>query len=648
MSRFLNRTTQVIIDLALLAIAYGLAILVRFEGTFPGWMVGRLFVTWPYLVGFQYFLLVMFGVHRVSWRYFGMPDLARVVRAMLFAAGLAFGIRAGVGALAGPHSELGRVLIPYSVVSLDAIFAFLAITGARVGRRILAERTEIGRRRRTEKRARVPTLLIGAGRAGVLVAKEISGRPDLGIQPIGFLDDDPVKIGTVVHGVPVLGRIDQIATVAAKYHAKQTLVTIADASGKALRQIVELCDQGGLPVKVVPGLFEFIGDKVNLSIIRNVAIDDLLRREPVVLDADSKDNVLRDRVVLVTGAGGSIGSELCRQACRLAPKSLVLVEKAENSLFHIERELRDSFPHVPVVACIADICDEARIERVFKAHKPGIVFHAAAHKHVPMMEANPGEAVKNNTFGTKTLADTADRHGVGQFVMISTDKAVNPSSVMGATKRAAEVYIQALSQRSATRFVAVRFGNVLGSAGSVVPIFQEQIARGGPIKVTHPDMKRYFMTIPEATQLVIQAASIGRGGEIFILDMGEPIRIVDLARDLITLSGLRPGEDIDIVFTGPRPGEKLFEQLSTAEEKAERTRHPKIFIGKIAPQPLKQVEDGLRQLRGVTASDDAEEIRLALRALVREYAWEGMDPASSSPKPAPVSAPVVLKEARPG
>jgi FlaA1/EpsC-like NDP-sugar epimerase len=376
----------------------------------------------------------------------------------------------------------------------------------------------------------------------------------------------------------------------------------------------------------MPGIDQLISGQVTLNQLRSVAIEDLLGREPVMLDTQSLEAMLKDHVVLVTGAGGSIGSELCRQVARFAPKRLVLVERSEPALFEIHRELVAHHAAVDLVPCIADICDVGRVRAVFGAHRPTVVVHAAAHKHVPMMEWNPGEAIKNNVGGTKTVADAAHEFGVQQFVMVSTDKAVNPTSMMGATKRVAELYVQALNQRSKTRFVAVRFGNVLGSAGSVIPIFKEQIAKGGPVTVTDPEMRRYFMTIPEASQLVLQAATIGRGGEIFVLDMGQPVRIVDLARDLITLSGLVPDKDIEIRFTGLRPGEKLFEELSTAEEKAEKTRHPKIYIGRLPSRPVEEISRQVAGLlEGVDELDVAEAVR-RVREVVPEFQREAPVP----------------------
>jgi FlaA1/EpsC-like NDP-sugar epimerase len=382
-------------------------------------------------------------------------------------------------------------------------------------------------------------------------------------------------------------------------------------------------------VKIIPGVSELVEGKVNLSFIRDVAIEDLLRREPVELDSQAIAGTIEGRVVMVTGAGGSIGSELCRQLCHFAPARLLLVERAENALFEIHRELAKSFPGQLTEACLADLCDEARMARLLLEHRPEVVFHAAAHKHVPMMEQNPGEAVKNNVHGTRLLCDLSDAHGVSCLVMISTDKAVHPSSVMGASKRAAEIYVQALSQHSKTRFGIVRFGNVLGSAGSVVPIFKKQIAAGGPITVTHPDMQRYFMTIPEAAQLVLQAGTMGSGGEVFILDMGDPVKVMDLARDLVRLSGLKQ-EEIAFEFTGIRPGEKLSEELSTQAERADKTRHPKILVGRTSARDVAEVRRALDALLVVAQGGAGDAIREALSRLVTDCVWETASRGSSA------------------
>jgi len=394
------------------------------------------------------------------------------------------------------------------------------------------------------------------------------------------------------------------------------LVTAGSVTGKELRRLMERCRAAGATLKVIPALDQLLDGQHRVT-IRDVEINDLLRRAPVELDSAAIAGLLRNKVVLVTGAGGSIGSELCRQVLRFEPRTLVLVERAENNLFYVDRELRQVAGRTVVQACVGDVLDRRRLAHVFRTHQPEVVFHAAAHKHVPMMEANPGEALKNNVLGTKRVADAAHRHGALAFVMISTDKAVNPTSVMGVSKQLAERYVHALSQRSSTKFVVVRFGNVLGSNGSVVPLFQEQIRRGGPITVTHPDMTRYFMTIPEASQLVLQAAAMGRGGEIFVLDMGEPVRILDLAKDLVRLSGLTP-DDIEIEFTGTRPGEKLYEELYFEDEEMLPTPHPKLSVAYHRPTSVAEVQGAiLRLVRLVHGPSDV--IHAALQQVAHRY-----------------------------
>ncbi|MDP1921630.1 MAG: nucleoside-diphosphate sugar epimerase/dehydratase [Myxococcales bacterium] len=620
MRNLVTRSTQVLFDLLVLSAALFVAFLVRFEGELPLQMLKRLLFLWPYVVAFEYAVLVAFGVPKFAWSYFGLRETTRVLGATAAASAVLAVVRLVAASLLDQFGYAQYAVIPLGVLVANLAAAFLGVAGIRVLRRLQVEQQQ-SQRRRSPSTAMVRTMLVGAGQAGLMVAKEIATRPDLGIDPIGFIDDDPSKLGKVVHGLQVLGTSADLVRLCRQHEAKQGLVTIANAPGKDLRRIKALCDEAGITAKIIPGIYEIVGGQVNLSRIRGLSIEDLLRREAVVLETESISEAIRGRVVLVTGAGGSIGAELCRQICRFSPSALVLVEQAENNLFHIHRELVASFPALStaITPCVADICDAARVDSVFRAHRPSIVFHAAAHKHVPMMEWNPGEAVKNNVFGTRTLADASHAHGVGQFVMISTDKAVNPTSVMGVSKRCAEVYIQSLSQSSETRFVTVRFGNVLGSAGSVIPLFQEQIARGGPVMVTHPEMKRYFMTIPEACQLVLQAGSMGKGGEIFVLDMGEPVKIVDLARDLITLSGLRVGEDIEIEFSGIRPGEKLFEELSVAGEQLDKTRHPKIFVGRFRPHELEAVKQALAELRTLADSGGADQIREKFRQIVPEY-----------------------------
>ncbi len=612
--RLLNRSVQVTLDVAVLSIAYWLAFLFRFELALTSDWFRVLVTTWPYVVLLQYAGMTLFGVPKMSWRYISIGDAARVFLAVMASTAALAGLRLG-GPMVSAHLQI--VLIPLGVLAMNFALAFLGLVGVRALRRMRGEAVE--RKRQSAGVDRWPVLLIGAGQAGVMVARELANRPDLNLRPVGFLDDDRGKIGTNIGGLPVLGLTSDVAAIADRKHVHRALITIANAPGQQIRRITELCRDAQLETKIIPGIYEIVGDKVNLSRIREVAIEDLLGREPVQLDEEAVSSSISGCVVLVTGAGGSIGSELCRQVCRFGPARLVLVEQFENALFEIHRELTAAFPHIQIEPAIADVCDATRMDQIFESSSPQLVFHAAAHKHVPMMEWNPGEAVKNNVGGTRIVADLSHKHEVQRFVLVSTDKAVNPTSVMGATKRAAEIYLQALSLRSPTRFVTVRFGNVLGSAGSVIPIFREQIARGGPITVTHPEMRRYFMTIPEASQLVLQAGSMGEGGEIYILDMGEPVRIVDLARDLITLSGLRPDEDIQIRFSGVRPGEKLFEELSTDAEHADKTKHPKVFIGRIKPHSWDAVIAGVSALLEVAVGTANDRVRSALGDIVPEY-----------------------------
>jgi FlaA1/EpsC-like NDP-sugar epimerase len=638
MPRYLTRGLQVFLDVVVLSVAYWAAFLFRFEFRIPAYWARVAAVDWPYVVMISYIGLMAFGVPRFSWRYVSIRETLRMVIAMLAATTLFVGLRFAMDNVTG---ALQFAVIPLSVIASYFVFGCVGLVGVRVARRIFGEVQERKLRHSGRERARV--LLIGAGQAGVLVARELAARPDLALKPVGFLDDDERKLGSQISGLPVLGTTAQIGAIAEAKRVQRVLITIANAPGSVIRRITMACHEAGLDTKIIPGIYEIVGEHVNLSRIREVAIEDLLGRAPVELDDNQLSAAIRGEVVMVTGAGGSIGGELCRQVCRYAPARLVLVERFENSLFEIHRELLAGYPGVAIEPRIADVTDAVRMEQVFTEWRPSFVFHAAAHKHVPMMEANPAEAVKNNIGGTRVVADLADRLGVARFVLVSTDKAVNPTSVMGATKRVAEIYTQALGQRSETRFVTVRFGNVLGSNGSVIPIFKQQIAAGGPITVTHPDMQRYFMTIPEASQLVLQAGVMGAGGEIFILDMGEPVKIVDLARDLITLSGFKPDEDIAIEFSGMRPGEKLFEELSTRSEHADRTKHPKIFVGHIPASAYADAVSATDGLLALARCDAAAPVRAALGAAVPEYS--GAPPREAeAPRPEPETTPETAPE----
>jgi FlaA1/EpsC-like NDP-sugar epimerase len=633
MSRYLTRGLQVVIDLVAISIAYWLAFLFRFEFSIPRPYVQVALMNWGYVVLLQYAVLAGFGVLRYSWRYVSMREMIRIAVAVATSTAVLVALRLAVDKVGG---RWYLFVLPLGVIASNFVLAFVGLVGVRATRRLQGEARD--RRRREIQGARIRVLLIGAGEAGVMVARELRERPDLGLDAVGFLDDDKFKVGTSIGGLTVLGTTEQIAEIADRKRVKRVLITIANAPGPVIRRITLACAAAELDTKIIPGIYEIVGERVNLSRIRDVAIEDLLGRDQVQLDEAQVGDSIRGRAVMVTGAGGSIGSELSRQVARYAPSRLILVEQFENALFEIHRELVASFPELVIEPRIADVTDATRMTQVFDAGPPHAVFHAAAHKHVPMMEANPGEAIKNNVGGTRTVAELAVRFGVEQFVMVSTDKAVNPSSVMGATKRVAEILCQAHARTERTRFVTVRFGNVLGSNGSVIPIFKEQIARGGPVTVTHPEMCRYFMTIPEAAQLVIQAGAMGQGGEIYILDMGKPVKIVDLAKDLITLSGLVPGTDIEIVFSGVRPGEKLFEELSTGAESADKTKHPKIFIGRVeAAHPLAEVEAQVGALLALADVADVAALRAALARLVPEYRPAVQPPGRAATTPEPTS-----------
>jgi FlaA1/EpsC-like NDP-sugar epimerase len=513
--------------------------------------------------------------------------------------------------------------VPISICLIDTALAFGGALGLRVLRRAVYERSHMRRGGRERAGRRKPVLLIGAGRAGMLAAKEIRGRGDADLAIKGFIDDDRNKAGSMVQGVRVLGTTADLPRLVRDLDIDHVILTIAQTSRRDIRRIVGVCEQIPVRIRVIPGLYEILHGHVEVNHIRDIQVEDLLGREPVELDFEGMSQFLGGKTVMVTGAGGSIGSELARQVARFAPSRLLLVERAEPALFQIDREMREALPDLETVPLVADVGDAERMRRVLEAHRPQVILHAAAHKHVPMMESNAAEAVKNNVLATYTLGRLAGECGAEVFVLVSTDKAVRPTSVMGASKRIAELAAQSLDGRYKTRYVAVRFGNVIGSTGSVIPIFQEQIRKGGPVTVTHEQMKRYFMTIPEAAQLVLQAGGIGKGGEIFILDMGEPVRILDLAVDTITLSGLKPYEDIDIVVTGVRPGEKLFEELAVSEEQITKTLHPKIYIGAIVTYPEEKVLEGLSRLGDLARLGDERRVREFMAEFLPEARLNG-------------------------
>jgi FlaA1/EpsC-like NDP-sugar epimerase len=542
------------------------------------------------------------GIHRISWRFIALHDFPRLFTANLIGSALGAAI----------FAVLSHATLAPSIVALDFGICFGLTTGIPLGSRYLTE-TTARKARGNGRRA----LIYGAGIAGNTLLREIQGDPNASYYICGFLDDDPRKMNSQIYGVRVLGAGANIGDIVRKHRAEEVLVTTPSATQAEMARIWGYCHDAGVTVKTVPRITDILEQPL-LAQMRNVQVEDLLGRDPVQLDAESIRRKVQGKCVLVTGAGGSIGSELCRQLGRFGARSIIGFELSENNLYHLEQELIERHPGIAFVPAIGSICDRSRFREVLQTYKPTIIFHAAAFKHVPMMESHLIEAVRNNILGTYTVALEAAEHTVSDFIMISSDKAVRPTSVMGVTKRVAELFIRAIDHTQ-TRFVSVRFGNVLGSNGSVVPTFKRQIAQGGPVTVTHPEMRRYFMTIPEAVQLVLEASAMGSGGEIFVLDMGEPVKIVDLAQKLIVMSGLRPGVDVQIQFTGLRPGEKLFEELSASGEEVVPTHNPKITIFAGPTMPFKTMEDSIAEVERLCSVRDFPALLLLLRDLVPEY-----------------------------
>jgi FlaA1/EpsC-like NDP-sugar epimerase len=611
--RLLSRKVQFALDLIVLVAAFYVAYNLRFDFSVPGAELRRMLLQAPLVVTVQFGTLIILGVYLFIWRYVGMAEMPKFAAAGVVSCLPLLAIRLGL------PQQFRDLQVPLSVILMDTVLAFGGVLGLRVLRRTVYEWSR--KRRSLVHRTsgeRKPILLIGAGRAGFLAAGEIQSRGDSDLEIKGFLDDDPGKHGSIIQGIRVLGSIDRLPQLVADLGIDHVVISIAQGSRSEFLRILDVCKQIPIKVRVVPDLHEILHGNVQVSRIRDLRIEDLLGREPVNLDEAEIQDFLAGKTVMVTGAGGSIGSELARQVARFQPAKLLLVERAECALFDINRELEGNSPELVRVPLVADVGDDSRMRHIFGTYAPQVVLHSAAHKHLPMMEHNPTEALKNNVLATHALGRLAGEFGVEVFVLMSTDKAVRPTSVMGASKRTAELVVQSLDRAYETRFVAVRFGNVIGSAGSVVPIFREQILSGGPVTVTHPEMTRYFMTIPEAAQLVLQAGAMGEGGEIFVLDMGEPVRILDLAKEAILLSGLRPFVDINIEFTGVRPGEKLFEELQITEEAMSKTRHPKIFIGKIAAYPSQEVAVALKRIEFLAQYGHERDIRHYLSALLPE------------------------------
>lgn len=541
-----------------------------------------------------------FGLYRRMWIYASMRELRLVVGAVTVASALVSLIMLTL------FYNGFFISFPRSVLVIDWITSLIFIGGLRFGLRMLAE-SKNAQNGSKPSSFRKNTLIIGAGDAGALVAKELLKNAHLNLNPIGFLDDNPDKFKQQIHGVPVIGKLRDLTRTIEARNIHEVVIAIPSAPGRIVRLVSDGCRKHRIPYRTMPGLYELLGGQVSVSRLREVDIADLLRREPAQIDDSLVGAIIKNRVVLVTGAGGSIGTELCRQIAQWAPAELILLGHGENSIFETYLEIKEGYPDLKISASITDIRDRNRISQEFERYHPQVVFHAAAHKHVPLMENNVEECVLNNVLGTRNVIECAQNAHVERLVMISTDKAIRPVSVMGATKRLAEMLVLEAAGRTGQPYVVVRFGNVLGSRGSVVPLFKRQIAHGGPVTVTHPKMKRYFMTIPEAVHLVLQAAGIGKGGETFILNMGEQIRIVDLAQDLIRLSGLEPGKDIEIVFSGVRDGEKLSEDLWNEGRDFKNTVHPDIFS-----------EEGMELLRGEKLPAAVEE----LIALSNQGCWE--------------------------
>lgn len=614
------------LDLLALLVLPALALTLRLDG--PSW--------WPRLIPALLFyilaallvklpIFINLGLYQRYWRYASVNDLFRVGLAVCLST------LALTALFFAAYPLLGRsgLVMFRTVPVIDGLLTLLAVSGSRFGVRMVYHW-----QRRYQHPGGQRVLVIGAGEAGIQVVRELRTNPQLKLAPVAFVDDDPAKIGTEVQGLPVVGRSGDIPVLVERYHIEQIVLAMPSVPLPRQRKIYEICENTGLFIYSLPGMYELLAGHKTVSRIPQIDIRRLLHREPVVTDQSEVAESLRGQVVLVTGAGGSIGSELCRQIARFQPAELILLGHGENSIFEINMDLGLSFPGLVTRPVIVDVRDRTRLDWVISTYRPSAVFHAAAHKHVPFMQDNVSEAITNNVLGTRNVVSAAERYGVKRLVLISSDKAVNPSSIMGATKRVAELLVVGAARRSGQAYMAVRFGNVLGSRGSVIPVFQRQIATGGPITITDPNMRRYFMTIPEAVQLVLQASVLGSGGEVYVLDMGQPVRILDLATDLIKMSGLEPGRDIQITYTGVRPGEKLYEELFLTGETYCRTRHDKIFVAKegrgVDGEAMEQTISELIDLAGrASAEASSEELRLQLLHLCNQVDRRSCPPTLS-------------------
>lgn len=598
-----NKYLLVALDIIMIIASYYMAYLLRFDGHIPKSLLSNLINLLPLLVLVKLFVFSAARLYKTIWRYASIQEMIRIIVAVTLA---------NIGSMFVLY--FSNLRFPRSAMPIVFILDLAFVAGVRFFIRIFRNQGRLGRSKHSKR-----IMIIGAGEAGVMVVKELSRNKRLGIEPVCFIDDDPDKKNQLIHGVKVLGGKEEIATLISQYDIDEAIIAMPSVSSEVRREYIKLATREGIIVKTVPGVYEILGGDVEITTLRNVKIEDLLGRNEVELDESKIFDFVNEKVVLITGGGGSIGSELARQIAKYYPSKLVLLDIYENNLYDLQNELSKKYPNLNLHCLIESVRNEGRIEDVMRKHLPEIVFHAAAHKHVPLMEASPHSAILNNVFGTYNIARISHDVGVKRFVFISTDKAVNPTNVMGTTKRLGEMIIQAWNQYSKTEYVAVRFGNVLGSSGSVIPLFKRQIEEGGPITVTDPEINRFFMTIPEAAKLVLQAGSIAAGGEIFILDMGEPIKIFDLAKDMVRLSGLELGKDIDIVFTGLRPGEKLYEELLLDKERASKTTHEKIFIEPEETIDLDELEEKLRVLWQLAKGKAEGSLILELRKIVPTY-----------------------------
>jgi FlaA1/EpsC-like NDP-sugar epimerase len=606
------------IDFFLLCLAYFLSYFIRFEGKISPTEILNIKNTIWLIIPFKLLVFFNFKLYKGMWRYTSINDLINLIKATFVSSTVI------ILAILYFHRFVGY---PRSVFIIDAFLTLFFIGGIRLFIRLIHQTATSNVVNTTRfpffqnmKKGLKRLLIIGAGDAGEKILRELHGNPRLKYDVVGFLDDDPKKHGMQIHGVPVHGYIDQLLDLISKYEVDELLIAIASATRKEMRRIVDLCKETSLKYRIIPGMGELIDGRLTVKAIREVAYEDLMGREPVQLEVEKIGQYIKGKSILITGAGGSIGSELCRQTARFFPKNVILLDRTENNLYEIEMELQRDFPYLHYVPVLGNVLHQSVLRRVFLGYRPQVVFHAAAYKHVPIMELNPWETIFTNIKGTHSLLDVVREFEVDRFVLVSTDKAVRPSNVMGASKRVAELLTQCYSKSfNPTRFMSVRFGNVIGSSGSVIPLFKRQIERGGPVTVTHPEITRYFMTIPEASQLILQAGSMGEGGEIFILDMGSPIKILDLARDLIRLSGFEPDEDIEIKFIGLRPGEKLYEELITEGEGVFPTGHEKISVLRKAPCDLNWLKAKIDELTVLAERQDAMGIKRKFKEILPEY-----------------------------